>query len=67
MLVTIGQNWSFGQDWSRQFVKKTTTGFTVMSVRDDGDGDDNLLDYDLTSSVHAILQSSDKLDLVNHK
>ena len=32
-----------------------------MSMRDDGNGDD------LTSPVHAILQSSDKLDLVNHK
>ena len=39
----------------------------VMSIRDDDDGEDNSLDYDLTSSVHAILQSSDKLDLVNHK
>ena len=39
----------------------------MMSMRYDGDGDDNSLDYDLTSSVHAILQSSDKLDLVNHK
>ena len=39
----------------------------MMSLSDDGDGDDNSLDYDLTSSVHAILQSSDKLDLVNHK
>ena len=39
----------------------------MMSMRDDGNGDDNSLDYDLTSSVHAILQSSDKLDLVNHK
>ena len=39
----------------------------MMSMRDNGNGDDNSLDYDLTSSVHAILQSSDKLDLVNHK
>ena len=39
----------------------------MMSMRDNGNGDDNSLDYDLTSSVHAILQSSGKLDLVNHK
>ena len=39
----------------------------VMSITDDNDGDNNSLDYDLTSSVHAIVQSSDKLDLVNHK
>ena len=43
-----------------QLVKQ---GFRMVSMREDEDS----LDYDLISSIHTLLQSSGKLDLVNHK
>ena len=66
------------QFWSRQFFTQPAVamvvtnircgqlvkqGFRMVSMREDEDS----LDYDLTSSFHAILHTSGDLDLVNHK